>query len=50
MTKRSRAARILAVAGLTLALLGLAAPANAERYSVDDPARRARPRSTTSTA
>ncbi|HWM75857.1 MAG TPA: hypothetical protein VNQ53_19060 [Nocardioides sp.] len=38
MTKRSRAASILAVAGLTLALLGLAAPANAERYSVDDPA------------
>ena len=37
MTKRSRAARILAVAGLALALLGLAAPANAERYSVDDP-------------
>jgi hypothetical protein len=38
MTKRSRAARILAAAGLTIGLLGLAAPAHAERYSVDDPA------------
>ena len=37
MMKRSRAASILAAAGLTLALLGLASPANAERYSVDDP-------------
>jgi hypothetical protein len=38
MKKRSRAASILAAAGLTFALIGFAAPANAERYSVDDPA------------
>lgn len=38
MTKRSRAARLLLAAGLTLGLVGLAAPAHAERYSVDDPA------------
>jgi hypothetical protein len=38
MTKRMRAARILAVTGLTLSLIGLAGPANAERYSIDDPA------------
>ena len=38
MKKRSRAASILAAAGLTLALIGFAAPANAQRYSVDDPA------------
>ena len=38
MKKLSRAARILAAAGLTLGLIGLAAPANAERYSIDDPA------------
>lgn len=38
MTKLSRAARILPAAGLTLALLSLAAPAHAEKYSVDDPA------------
>ena len=38
MKKLSRAARILAAAGLTLGLLGLAAPAHAEKYSIDDPA------------
>jgi hypothetical protein len=38
MSKRSAAARTLAVAGLTLGLLGIAGPAQAERYSVDDPA------------
>ena len=38
MTKLSRAARSLGAAGLTLALLGLASPAQAERYSIDDPA------------
>lgn len=38
MTKRSATARILAVAALTLGLLGLAGAANAERYSIDDPA------------
>jgi len=38
MKKLSRAARILAAAGLTLGLLGLAAPAHAEKFSIDDPA------------
>jgi hypothetical protein len=38
MKKLSRAAQILAAAGLTIGLLGLAAPANAERYGIDDPA------------
>jgi hypothetical protein len=38
MKKLSRAARILAAAGLALGLLGLAAPAQAEQYSIDDPA------------
>jgi hypothetical protein len=38
MTTRFRAVRILAAAGLTLGLLGLAPAANAERYSIDDPA------------
>jgi hypothetical protein len=38
MTKRFRAASILAAAGLTISLLGLAAPAHAERYAIDDPA------------
>jgi len=38
MTKLTRAARTLAAAGLTVGLLGLAAPAQAERYSIDDPA------------
>jgi len=38
MTKRSRAASILTAVGLTIALIGLASPAQAERYSVDDPA------------
>jgi hypothetical protein len=38
MSKRSAAARTLAVAGLTLGLLGLAGPADAERYAIDDPA------------
>lgn len=32
------AARILAATALTLGLLGLATPAQAERYSIDDPA------------
>ena len=47
MIEAFRAASIVAAAGLTLALLGLASPANAERYSVDDPPT-PRPRSTTS--
>lgn len=38
MKKFSRAAHTLAAAGLTLGLVGLAAPAHAERYSIDDPA------------
>jgi hypothetical protein len=38
MTKRSRAARILCSAALTAGLIGLASPAQAERYSIDDPA------------
>lgn len=38
MNKLSRAAQILTAAGLTIGLLGVAAPAHAERYSIDDPA------------
>lgn len=38
MTIRSRAARLVAATGLTAALLGLAAPAQAEQWAIDDPA------------
>ncbi len=38
MKKRTLAARILVAAGLTLTLIGLAAPAHAEKYAIDDPA------------
>lgn len=38
MKKISRAATLLSVAALTIGLVGLAAPAHAERYSIDDPA------------
>lgn len=38
MKQLSRTARILAAAGLSIGLVGLAAPADAARYSIDDPA------------